>query len=125
MTFTLTQEEYEALVAFARVGAAGDSSKTIALDQFLKSIERNNNVTRYFLWIQWQEKSAPLPAGTRFPEVWPERQRKYIELISRPIAKVDVQAVLDAYANDPVEVLVTPDPNGLVGWTPIDSYFIT
>lgn len=123
MDITLSQEEYEALIALARRGTSGDSQKTVELDVWLHRIERNNGIVRHFLMVQWQEASAPLPQGTRFPEVWPQKLRKTIEFISRPIAKADVEAVLEKYASEPVEVLVTPDPNGLLGWTPIDSYF--
>lgn len=124
MTFTLTQQQYESLIALARTGVSGNQQKMVELDRWLREIEDANGVTRYFLWIQWQEKSAPLPRTARFPEVWPERLRKSIEFISRPIAKADVEEVLDKYANDPIEVLVTPDPNALLGWTPLDDYFI-
>lgn len=123
--FTLSQEQYEALVFLARKGAEGDAHKLTELDRFLQDIERTNGITRNFLMIQWQELSAPLPPGTKFPEKWPKELRKVIELISRPIAKVDVDAVLEKYATEPTNVLVTKDPAGLVGWTPVDQYFIT
>ena len=123
MDFRLTQEEYEALLALARRGVTGNSQKTVDLDQWLHQIESRNGVIRYFLMVQWQEVSAPLPTGARFPDVWPEKLRRTIEFISRPIAKADVEALLAKYASEPIEVLVTPDPNGLLGWTPVDSYF--
>ena len=97
----------------------------VQLDQWLREIERRHGVTRSFIMVQWQELSAPLPAGTNFPDVWPPRLRRSIELVTRPVAKADVTALLDKEANQPAEVLVTPDPNGLVGWTPIDDFFIT
>lgn len=75
--------------------------------------------------VQWQEATANLPAGTRFPEVWPPQLRRTIERRDRPIAKVDVEDLLEQYANDPLTVLVTTDPNGRLGWIPIDGYFIT
>jgi hypothetical protein len=95
----------------------------VTLDQWLRQIESKNGIARYFLWIQWQEKSAPLPQGARFPEIWPAKLRRSIEFVSRPIAKADVELTLNTYANDPIEVLVTPDPNALLGWTPLNDYF--
>ena len=122
--FTLTQEQYEALIELARRGAT-TQTKQLELDQWLKLIERSNGVTRDFIWVQWQELSAPLPSGTRFPEEWPERLRRTIELTTRRIARADVEQVLEQYANSPIEILVTPDPAGIVGWKSLDAYFIT
>ena len=124
MDFTLTQEQYEALIYMAREGATTPQKKT-ELDQFLRLIEKANNITRYFLMIQWQELSAPLPQGTNFPEVWPPKLRKTIELVTRPIAKVDVEEMLKKSASEPTAVLVTRDPAGIVGWTELDDFFVT
>jgi hypothetical protein len=51
--------------------------------------------------------------------------RRYIELVSRKVAKADVDAVLVAQARNPTSVLVTKDPDATVGWTPVDDFFIT
>lgn len=123
-TFNLTQEQYEALVALAQLGAA-TPDKLRALNTFLKSIESLNGITRSSLWIQWQEMDQPLPPTTNFPAVWPPEMRFYLELITRPIAKADVNAVVQRQARKPTNVLVTPDPGGLVGWTPVDAFFVT
>ena len=125
MDFTLSQEQYEALIYLARKGTGSDAGKQIELDTFLKDIESTNGIKRYFLWVQWQEAGAPLPSGMSFPEKWPPDLRKAIELISRPIAKADVKQVLEKYASQPTIVLVTKDPAGIAGWTPIDDFFIT
>lgn len=123
MTFTLDQEQYEALIDFARRGAVVPLQKR-ELDSYLESIEKQSGVTRYKLWVQWQEADAPLPPTTRFPETWPPEMRKYIEFLSRPIARSDVDELLEKRARNPVEVLVTPDPAALVGWTKVDEYFL-
>ena len=123
-TFTLTQEQYEALISMARTGAT-TAEKQRALDSFLKSIEAANGITRYALWIQWQEMDQPLPSTTDFPKVWPPEMRFYLENLTRPIAKADVNQVLTLKARKPVNVLVTPDPAGLVGWTELAAYFVT
>jgi hypothetical protein len=129
MDFTLSQEQYEALVSIARLGtqdANGNvlSDKARNLDAFLKDIEKSNGVTRSSLWIQWQEIDSPLPPTTRFPEVWPPEMRFFLEFISRPIAKTDVQEVVKKKARNPITILVTPDPGAQVGWTPLDQYFL-
>lgn len=123
-TFQIDQQQYEALIALAREGTAGDADRARQLEEFLKSIEAANNITRSILWVRWQEMDQPLPPTTRFPDSWPPTQQYLIELISRRVAKADVDAVLDARARKPVDVMVTPDPGARVGWTPVDDYFI-
>jgi hypothetical protein len=123
MDLTLNQEQYEALIAFARRGAETAQQKR-ELDSYLVSLEKLNGVVRYKLWVQWQEAEAPLPATARFPANWPPKLRHYIELISRPIARIDVDQVLEKYAQKPVNILVTTDPAATVGWTKIDGFFL-
>lgn len=128
LQFTLSREQYEALIAYAREGtkdADGNPihDKAVALDDFLVSIERANGITRYQLWVQWQELDEPLPAGTRFPESWPPQLRVFIEQVTRTISRSDVDAVLLSNAKNPTSVLVTSDPGAKYGWTEIDAYF--
>ncbi len=127
LTFTLNQEEYEALIAYAREGATNDAGqvnheKAIRLDQFLEVIEKKNGITRYLVWVQWQELDAPLPANTRFPEVWPPELRVRIEHVIRPISRKDIDDVLDSNAKNPTSVLFTTDPGAKYGWTEIADY---
>lgn len=130
MTFpiSLQQDEYESLVELARQGTLNDDGsvqqeKALALNTWLVSIETNNGITRYAVWVQWQEAGAPLPAGTNFPEVWPPQLRQYLALTSRPIAKADVLNMLASKAREPVSVLVTKDPAATAGWTELDVFF--
>lgn len=120
---SLNQQEYEALVALARKGAATDDEARL-LDAFLVDLETRAGITRHTLWVQWQERGEPLPPGTNFPESWPPKMRHRIDLLTRSIARVDVEEVLAAKTRNPVNVLVTPDPGALVGWTKLDNYFI-
>jgi hypothetical protein len=119
---TLNQEQYEALIALARRGCTSED-QIHAIESFFGSIERANGIARSALWIQWQEADQELPPTTRFPEVWPPEQRYYLEFISRPIARSDVDLVLARHARQPVTVLVTKDPAAQIGWTPVDEYF--
>lgn len=128
--FSLTQQQYEGLIALAREGTKTDdgqvlSEKARQLDAFLKNIEKANGITRSGLWVQWQELDEPLPPSTNFPDVWPPQYRFYIELVTRLVARADVEAVIAARAKSPHNVLVTQDPGALVGWTTLDDFFIT
>lgn len=125
---SLQQEEYEALVELARQGtldAAGNvnSDKARTLNAYLVMLEKKNNITRYAVWVQWQETGAPLPAGTIFPDKWPPELRAYLALTTRPIAKTDVQTLLKNKARNPMTVLVTKDPGAAVGWTDLNTFF--
>jgi len=120
-TFTLNQEQYEALVALARAGAVGDD--VAALDAFLRDVETANGVTRYLVWVQWQEQDQPLPPTANFPAVWPPELRYRLELLTRPINKADIAEVLSLHARKPVGVLLTKDPAALIGWTKLDDFF--
>ncbi len=121
---SLDQQDYEALVSLAREGAKSDPDRVRKLESFLRLIEQGSGIHRYFLWVQWQEANQPLPPSTDFPEKWPPELRASIELVTRPIAKVDVEKLLAQRARKPVSVLVTPDPAGVVGWTELNAYFI-
>lgn len=122
MDFTLTQEDYEALISLARRGTTNQEQQR-ALDTFLQDIEKRNGVKRYSLWIQWTEAEQPLPPNTDFPRKWPPDLRYQLELISRPIAKTDVDEVLRVRARKPIGVLVTEDPAAVVGWVKLEDFF--
>jgi hypothetical protein len=121
---TLDLEQYAALISLARQGSSAPDQKRV-LERFLRAIDTANNLTRYGLWLQWQEQDASLPAGTSFPDAWPPELRAYLERTDRPVAKSDVLKVLSSKAKNPTEVLVTKDPGGTVGWAKIDDYFRT
>jgi hypothetical protein len=123
-TFTLDQEQYESLVALAREGAQSSTSKRSRLEEWLKLIEKQNGVVRSVVTVLWQELDAPLPSGTFFPDNWPPTLKRTIELIGRPVARADVDKVLTVHAKNPTSVLCTKDPNGVLGLTPIDDFFI-
>lgn len=124
----LSEEQYSALVSLAREGTKDVDGNILPdrsrrLNSFLKDIESSAGIVRHGLWIQWQETDYALPPTTDFPATWPPSLRFYLELITRPIAKVDVQKVLQAKARKPVNILVTRDPGAVVGWTELDVYF--
>jgi len=118
-TITMPLSSYSTLVALARVGA----KDRVSLEEFLVTIEKANNITRYLLWVQWQELDAPLPPHTSFPTVWPPNLRRIIETINAPVSQTDVNTVLAQYATNPTNVMVTPDPAAILGWTTVEAYF--
>ncbi len=123
MDLTITREEYESLLTLAQAGAASNPERTRQLDAWLNLIETRNGIQRYQLWVQWQETDSPLPPNTNFPEKWPPEMRYFIQLF-RPISRDDVEAVLKKKARRAASVLVTPDPGAILGWTPLEAYFV-
>lgn len=124
MNFTLTQEQYEALINLARLGTMSDPENTRKLEAWLRLIEKDNGVVRDLVVVLWQELDAPLPPGTFFPTKWPPELKKTIELTTRRVARADVDAVLEAHAKKPTSVMCTKDPAGILGLKPIDDFFI-
>lgn len=127
LQFTLSQEQYEALIALAREGAiaTANPNKIRELEEWLKLIEKDNGIKRSFVLVQWEELNATLPPGTFFPTKWPPNLRASIELVTRAVSKADVVTMLGQRAKNPVTVLCTRDPAGVVGWTPLDDFFPT
>lgn len=129
MQFTLQQDQYEALIELARRGtydASGNVMPDVArqLNAWLQLIEKANNITRSSLWIQWQEADSPVPATASFPCIWPPELRFYLQFLTRPIGRADVEAVVQQKARKPVNILVTPDAGAEVGWSTLEQYFV-
>lgn len=125
---SLAQEEYEALVELARQGTLNidgqvDAEKARRLNSYLVMLEKKSGITRYGVWVQWQEVDAPLPPGTNFPKQWPPELRAFLALTSRPIAKSDVLTMLKNRSRNPMSILITRDPGATVGWTELDIFF--
>lgn len=124
---SLNQEEYESLIALARKGSTDDAGnvnqgEAVALDAWLKLIEKKNGITRDAVWIQWQESDTPLPPTTDFPDVWPPEMRFYLELTTRLVSRADVDAVINQKASQPTNILVTRDPAARVGFTSLEDF---
>ena len=126
-SFTLTRQEYEILIGLARAGTFKpdgqvDHEKSLQLDNFLKTIEKKNDIERHIIWLRWQELNAPLPANTRFPDVWPPELSVRVEHVSQAISRADLDQVLAENAKNPISVMFTRDPGARYGWTEIDEY---
>jgi hypothetical protein len=118
---TLTLGQYTSLVGLARTGV--QNKDQIVLEDFLVSIEKANGITRYLLWVRWQERDEPLPPTVSFPTNWPPNLQRIIQQINRPVALADVNQILAAYAKSPINVMVTSDPNAILGWSTLGQFF--
>lgn len=123
LTIAKKDPRCNSLVDQAEAGAALDAQQTRNTESFLKSIEKRNGITRYFLAVRWQEIGIPLSVGSQFPETWPPKFTAFIQQFTRPIARADVDALLESKATNPQLVMVTTDPGLRVGWTLLDDFF--
>jgi hypothetical protein len=112
---TVTRTQYDALINAA---LAGDTDEVRRIRDL---IDKANDIKRYFLYIRWQDVGGTAPRRIELGVGWPEEQTYQLEL-ERPIARTDVDTVLATNAANPVGVQVTPDRNGVVGWTLLDDY---
>lgn len=122
MSVTLTEEQFDAFVSLARKGAA-DTEKLRHIDAFIRDVEKTNNLVRFRLQIMWQEAASELPASAVFPGVWPPELKALLEQRDRPIAKSDVLALLSRRANKPINIYVTRDIAGELGWQKLEDFF--
>lgn len=112
---TMTRAQYDALIAAAHTG------QTVEVDRLRDLIDEANGITRYQLWIRWQDVGGRPPPRIELGKGWPENQTYFLEL-ERKITRLDIDDVLRNNAKNPVSVMVTPDVNATVGWTLIDDY---
>lgn len=112
---TLTRSQYDALLNAAHTG------QTQEVDRLRDIIDAANGITRYQLWIRWQDVGGQPPPTIELGKGWPPGMTYFLEL-ERKIARADVDDVLRNNAKNPASVMVTPDVDGVVGWTLLPDY---
>jgi hypothetical protein len=115
MSIEMTRSQYDSLLFHA---TAADPA---AAAQLRRDIDAANGISRYFLYVRWQDVGGGQPTRISLGAGWPPELTYQLEL-ERAIARSDVDDVLRTSAVNPVSVMVTPDRNGVVGWTLIDDY---
>lgn len=119
---SMSEEQYEQLVGLARKGLSDNEAQRM-LEDFLRTIEQANGITRYLLWVRWQEVGQIHPVNQPFPDGWPPTQQVRIERLSSPVTRAQVEAVVSSRGINPTGTLVSEDPGGQLGWSTIDQYF--
>jgi hypothetical protein len=112
---TLSRPQYDALISAALAGNSAEVKRLRTI------IDQANGITRYSLWIRWQDIGGRPPPRIELGKGWPENQTYFLEL-ERKITRADVNDVLRTSARNPVSVMVTPDPLATVGWSLVDDY---
>lgn len=114
MAVTLSDSTYDALLYAA---LRGDVSE---VRRVLQRVADDNATTRYRLHLQWVDADIRVPP--RGVTSWPPVEREVL-VLDRPIERADVTDFVSRRTARPVDILVTPDPDGVVGWTTIDHFF--
>lgn len=114
-TITMLRSEYESLLSLAQ-----QASRTGTLT-LRASIDTANGIERFPLQIRWKDVGGRPPARLDMFQGWPAQETAFLEL-ERPVTRNDVDALLRTRAVNPAVVMVTPDPDGIVGWTFLDDY---
>jgi hypothetical protein len=115
MAITMSRAQYDALLALA---ATANATATADLR---RTIDAANGITRYVLTIRWQDVGGTQPTRIELGKGWPPEQTYVLEL-ERKITREDVDAVLEHNATNPVSVMVTADPYGVIGWYLLEDY---
>lgn len=115
MPITMSRAEYDALIA------AGLAADTTEIERLQAIIDETNSITRYRLQIRWQDIGGTRPTHIELGLGWPTDQSFLLEL-ERPIERADVDTVTSTQAQNPVSIMVTRDPAGVVGWTLVGDY---
>lgn len=115
MPLDINESQYEDLLALA---LKADPVTTRALRA---EVDKINGITRYGLLVRWQDLGGQAPPRREIAKPWPPEATQYIEM-KRRITRADVDAVLEKRAINPVDVQVTPDPEGRVGWSQLSAF---
>ena len=115
MAISMSRAEYDALVD------AGLTANTAEIERLRDLIDVANGITRYRLFIRWQDVGGDPPTRIELGQGWPALETFLLEQ-ELPIAREDVNKVTETQASNPVSIQVTLDRNGVVGWTEIDLF---
>jgi hypothetical protein len=111
----ITRDQYDALLQAA---LTLDTKEVLRIRDI---VDTANSISRYVLYLRWQDVGGTPPRRIELGKPWPEDSTKLLEM-DRPISKQDVLAVVTRAAANPVSIMVTPDRLGVVGWTLIDDF---
>ena len=113
-TISMEAAWYDALVDAA---LAGDTDQVRTIDNRIRT---QAGIVRFRVWVRWLEVGGS-PAPRAHPQNWPVEQTAEI-VMDRAVSRDDVIGFLKNKSLDAVEVHVTYDPNGKVGWYELDAF---
>lgn len=118
MSLIITREQLDALFFAADAGDMSTVKTTVA------TIDKANNVTRYSLFVRWQEVTGEPESYVNDRRDYPSFKRNRLNM-TRVITREDVLALVAQFASSSTNIQVTPDVSGAIGWTEIDVYSFT
>jgi hypothetical protein len=115
MPISMSRANYETLLTAALAGNAAAANEVSTV------VDRENSIRRYVLHVRWINVGGQGPSRVELGRGWPP-ESTYVIRAESPISRLQVDEVLAQNATNPISVMVTRDPNGVVGWTEVDVY---
>jgi len=122
---TLSRDDYEVLRQLALLQVAATSSRRAELRRLLSRVESANSIDRYSVWVRWVDaQNTGVFPKEDFPKQWPPQQEVEVTVEGRPVSRADILAAIRAQGGgSPAQILVSKDPNKLVGWGTLDVLY--
>lgn len=115
MSLVITRQQLDALYF------AAQSGNLERVQSVIRQVDEANAVTRHALYVRWQTY-----AGT--PELYVNQRTDYPPftkrqlVMDRAISRDDVLKYVTEFSPSPINIQVTPDTRGEIGWTELDVY---
>jgi hypothetical protein len=116
MTVSVKDEDWEALVG------AILKEETDDLNVLLTRVDEENSLTRYYLYIKWQDAGAKRPAPGDEITDWPPWRFAWFISYTQ-FTEEFVTDYVDGQTDHALAILVTDDPSGEVGWFTVEDFF--
>jgi hypothetical protein len=116
VSVTVSDADWAALVGSVLKEDTGE------LTTVFDRVDNQNDLTRYYLYIKWQEGGARRPGPNDPITDWPPWLFQWFVQYER-FTREFVDDFLEREAINPIYVLVTDDPSGEVGWYTLDEFF--
>ena len=121
-TISLTSDEYEALLNWAKLGAT--NLDQLAFLAMRRRIDVAHQIKRYTLVIRWQrltEWNTVIPGQALDALPTPRGETRVLELL-RPPMRADVLAALEGEIFHEALLWVTADPKAELGWCDLEHF---
>lgn len=92
------------------------------LNALLGKIDRDNDLTRYYLYVKWQDAAVPRPGPDAPIQDWPPWRMEWFTAYE-PFTRQFVEEFVDRQTSKALYILVTDDPSGDVGWYTLEEFF--
>jgi hypothetical protein len=107
--------DWQAIVGAVLKGETED------LNALLDRVDDENSLTRYYLYVKWMDAATPRPGAQDAPTDWPPWRSEWFVQYER-FTKEFVEDFVATQTTRPLNILVTNDPYGEVGYYELDEF---